>query len=78
MSRRQLLSVVSAIFVGICLMQFQNCAPAKSGSAEAAADSGVNLVDDLNKVEIQFGDSAIEVQDAVDEACATARAMARN
>lgn len=67
MSRRQLLSVFSAVLLGLCLVQFQNCAPAASNSATTSNTGDVNLVDDLNKAEIQFGDNSVEVQDSVDE-----------
>jgi hypothetical protein len=65
--RRRTLSVVSAVFVTVLFLQFQNCAPAASDSTTTSTDGGARVVDDLNKVEIQFGNNEIEIQDSADE-----------
>lgn len=51
----------------LVLFHFQNCAPAKPTSDNSSQQSGADarLIEDFNKVEIQFATPEVQLQDAV-------------
>jgi hypothetical protein len=65
LSRRNVFTSFSLILTALLLFNFQNCAPAGT-SASSGASSEVRIVDDLNKVELQFPAPGVQVHsDAV-------------
>lgn len=66
MSRRHVALFSLSALTLLILTQFQNCAPARSVQNATASSGGqVRLVEDLNKVEIQFATGELQVQDTV-------------
>jgi hypothetical protein len=65
MSQRHVSLLSIAVLSFLLLFEFQNCAPATSPGASATSGDSTNvrIVDDLNKVELQFALSSVQVRD---------------
>lgn len=62
-TRRHVLILINIFVLPLLLFHFQNCAPVSSASNTTSDTSGVRLVEDLNKAQIQFVAPQVEVQD---------------
>lgn len=67
-TRRNVISFIGFIVIPILLLQFQNCGPSKVGQSTSASDSQARLIEDLNKAQIQFVASEVELKDDVPSA----------
>lgn len=73
MSRRHVFTFSATLGVLLMMTQFQNCGPAAQSGARGASSSGshsadARLVEDFNKVEIQFATAGVQLHDEASEA----------
>lgn len=58
-----------SVLVGIVLFHFQNCAPVQpTANSSASTTPGARVIDDYNKVEIQFAASEVQLHDDLNAA----------